>query len=201
MANGYGNSSSGRSNRNTNRRGMSSNGSGRTQRTNTRMTPNRNNRNNMNQCPPGHHWMPPVNGKPGFCMDNNDPAMSNRTQRAPRQQSSRVVERQRQNNLSQRTSAPSRSGLQRQTRPQAARYYYESTGEPYSGRTVMKNGTPYSTTGSTMNGNGQRLTRTPMRRTPNTRQAPQQRNTTTTQRTMRNTRGGGNRGGGSGGGY
>ena len=60
-------------------------------RTNNRMTSNRNsnrnNGNNTNQCPAGQHWMPPVNGNPGYCMNDSDmpthrdPTIGGRTKR------------------------------------------------------------------------------------------------------------------------
>tara|TARA_R110002051_G_scaffold256826_1_gene315887 strand:+ start:53 stop:658 length:606 start_codon:yes stop_codon:yes gene_type:complete len=126
-----------------------------------------------------------------------------------RQQSSRVMNRQRQNNNpAQRTSTPRQSGVQRNIIQSAARYYYESTGEPYNGSTVMVNGEPHTTMGGAIEGSSERLIRTPMQGTSNTRQRLQQRNTPTTlrtpptpptqrtRRTMRNTRSGRNNMGG-----
>ena len=181
-----GNSS--RSNRNTNRRRMSSNGSGRTQRTNNRMTPNRMTPNRMtpNRMTPNAN---PVTetflASSGQYQYTNGTAVPPNTElhrhrdgtvmlgHDPNQMGQQVVRVggngnmrsqqssnvvNRQQRQQTRTSSARRSRMSQQLANRIPRYYHRD-GRIYSGPVINVNGEHYTTTTGAMEGRSVLVTR------------------------------------------
>jgi hypothetical protein len=129
------------------------NGSNGRQQRNTRRRV-ANNRNNMTACLQGQHWMPAVNGKPGFCMNDSDMPATRRNSRTRRRTPS--VRRGRPATRTMRRGGRP-TARRRQTGGQTPSRYYMN-GVPYNGLVLDVNGIPYSTKSGVMEGTSVPLT-------------------------------------------
>ena len=126
----------------------------------------------VGQCGPNQHWMPPANGKPGYCMKGKTHMGGNTTRRGRNgnggngnggngnrtTRSANVVNRTRLNQKRSRTSTPRQTGFKNQIRSTASRYFL-ADGTPYSGNVFEQNGIYYTTKGGGMEGSSRELNR------------------------------------------